>query len=220
MPPENFGDVILQIVVLLFSVVFHEVSHGWVAERCGDPTARFMGRLTLNPVPHIDLWGSILLPGILVLTHSPILFGYAKPVPVDQRNLRRPRIDGILVAIAGPFSNVFLALVCAVLLGLEAPFLGMGHALSRLLVIGMGTNVMLALFNLLPVPPLDGSWLLEHTLRGAAYNAYRAVRPYGILILLGIMLFPPVAYYVMYIPRQFLLGQLMSVSQAIAGLVS
>ena len=220
MPPENFGDVILQIDVLLFSVVFHEVSHGWVAERCGDPTARFMGRLTLNPVPHIDLWGSILLPGILVLTHSPILFGYAKPVPVDQRNLRRPRIDGILVAIAGPFSNVFLALVCAVLLGLEAPFLGMGHALSRLLVIGMGTNVMLALFNLLPVPPLDGSWLLEHTLRGAAYNAYRAVRPYGILILLGIMLFPPVAYYVMYIPRQFLLGQLMSVSQAIAGLVS
>src|SRR5229473_3086972 len=179
MASPDIGNIVLQIVALLFSVVFHEVSHGWVADKHGDPTARYMGRLTLNPVPHLDLWGSILLPGILAMTHAPVMFGYAKPVPVDVRNLRNPRIDGLKVALAGPASNLLLGTVCAALFGVSVAYLGAGHALSRLLYAGLSINAVLAMFNLLPIPPLDGSWVLEHTLRGNAYNVYRAVRPYG-----------------------------------------
>jgi len=216
MPPDSFGIILLKIVVLVFSVVFHEVSHGWVAERCGDPTARFMGRLTLNPVPHLDLYGSILLPGMLALLHSPFLFGYAKPVPVDPRNFRNPRIDGIKVALVGPFSNLFLATVSAVLLGVVARFVGTENALVTFLQLGVVVNCLLAVFNLIPVPPLDGSWLLEHTLRGAAYNAYRAVRPYGMLILIGILLFPPVSNLLIGAPVTYLSGALFDMSELIA----
>ena len=197
----NFGDAILQIVALVFSVVFHEVSHGWVADRNGDPTARMMGRLTLNPIPHLDLFGSIILPGLLFLGHSPFMFGYAKPVPVDARNLRHPRIDGIKVAIVGPLSI----------------FLGEGHALTRLLVYGIGINAILAVFNLIPVPPLDGSWILENTLRGSAYNAYRAVRPYGMFLILAIIFLPPVSAVLIGIPRGLLLTGYQWVATTIRG---
>ena len=220
MPPDSFGDILLKIVVLVFSVVFHEVSHGWVAERCGDPTARFLGRLTLNPVPHLDLWGSILLPGMLALLHSPFLFGYAKPVPVDPRNFRNPRIDGIKVALVGPFSNLFLACVSAVLLGVVARFVGTENALVTFLQLGVVVNCLLAVFNLIPVPPLDGSWLLDHTLRGPAYNAYRAFKPYGMLVLIGILLFPPVSNLLIGMPVTYLSGALFDVSELIARSIS
>ena len=219
MPTDSFGDVLLQIVVLVFSIVFHEVSHGWVAERCGDPTARFMGRLTLNPVPHLDLWGSILMPGMLAMLHSPFLFGYAKPVPVDARNFKDPRYDGIKVALVGPFSNLFLAFVCAVMLGLLAPHIGTDNALSHLFVLGIGINCLLAVFNLIPVPPLDGSWLLDHILRGAAYNAYRAIKPYGMLLLLGILLFPPLSYWLIQVPRGFMVDRMLDVARAVASVM-
>lgn len=217
---QDFGDTLLYLVALVFSVVFHEVSHGWVADKHGDPTARMMGRLTLNPVPHLDLWGSILLPGILILMRAPFLFGYAKPVPVDVRNLRNPRIDGIKVALAGPFSNLFLALICAVLFGLSIAYLGEGSAVSRLLRYGLLVNCMLAIFNLLPVPPLDGSWLLDHTLRGQAYETYRAIKPYGMFFLIGILLFPPLSNVLIRMPVLFVLSGFLSVSEAVVGWVT
>ena len=220
MPQGNFGDTLLYLVALVFSVVFHEVSHGFVADKHGDPTARMMGRLTLNPVPHVDPWGSILLPGILILVQSPFLFGYAKPVPVDVQNLRNPRIDGIKVALAGPFSNILLGLMCAVVFGVVRHFLGDEHAFVRLFLYGMLVNCVLAVFNLIPVPPLDGSWLLDHTLRGSAYNAYMSVRPYGMLLLLAIMMFPPISNLLIRTPVNFVLGLLLLFSQWIGSFIT
>ena len=110
----TFMEIILFLIILLFSVVIHEVSHGVIADRLGDPTARYAGRLTLNPIPHIDLFGSILLPLFLLLVQSPILFGAAKPVPVNFMNLRRPKRDMALVSLAGPASNFILALASAI----------------------------------------------------------------------------------------------------------
>jgi Zn-dependent protease len=217
MGSPDIGNIVLQIVALLFSVVFHEVSHGWVADRHGDPTARYMGRLTLNPVPHLDLWGSILLPGILAMTHAPVMFGYAKPVPVDVRNLKNPRIDGLKVALAGPASNLFLGTVCAVLFGVSAAYLGVEHAISRLFAAGILVNSVLAVFNLLPIPPLDGSWVLEHTLRGNAYNVFRAIRPYGMLILIAILFLPFVSDVLIGIPVGFVRGLYLDLSQLVYG---
>jgi Zn-dependent protease len=217
MGSPDFGNVLLQIVALLFSVVFHEVSHGWVAEKYGDPTARYMGRITLNPVPHLDLWGSILMPAILAFTHSPILFGYAKPVPVDVRNLRNPRLDGLKVALAGPLSNLLLGTACAILFGVSAAYLGVEHALSRLLASGIVINSVLAVFNLLPIPPLDGSWVLEHTLRGQAYNVFRAIRPYGMLLLLAILFLPFLSDVLIGIPVSYVRGLFLDLSQLIYG---
>ncbi|MEP7029095.1 MAG: site-2 protease family protein [Candidatus Eisenbacteria bacterium] len=216
----NFGDALLQIVALVFSVVFHEVSHGWVADRHGDPTARMMGRLTLNPLPHLDLFGSIILPALLFFGHSPFLFGYAKPVPVDPRNLRNPRADGIKVAIVGPFSNILLGLVLTILYAPVSLYLGDGHALTRLLIYGIGINAILAVFNLLPIPPLDGSWILENTLRGSAYNVYRSIRPYGMFLILAIVFLPPVSAVLIGIPRAILLTGYQFVATAIQGMLT
>ncbi|MGH7723899.1 MAG: site-2 protease family protein [Candidatus Eiseniibacteriota bacterium] len=217
---QDFGDTLLYLVALVFSVVFHEVSHGWVADRHGDPTARMMGRLTLNPVPHLDLWGSILLPGLLVLMNAPFLFGYAKPVPVDVRNLRNPRIDGLKVALVGPFSNLLLAFLCSIAFGLAIGYLGGDNAITRLFRYGLLVNCMLAIFNLLPVPPLDGSWILDHTLRGQAYETYRSLKPYGMLLLIGILLFPPVSHVLIRMPVNFVLSGFAQVSEAVARLVT
>ena len=145
--------------VCVLSIVVHECAHGLAALWCGDPTARDRGRLTLNPIPHIDPVGSILLPGALLLFHSPLLFGWAKPVPVSWANLRSPRNDPVKVALAGPASNFLLALGCAALArlspetGFWAPLRAMGYA-------GVVWNCALGLFNLIPIPPLDGSWVL------------------------------------------------------------
>lgn len=211
----DFGTIILTLPALVFSVVFHEVSHGWVAEKNGDPTARLAGRITLNPIPHIDPWGSLLLPGILMALNTGFLFGYAKPVPVELRNLRNPRIDGIKVAVVGPLSNLFLALVCSVLLGVSAWGVGQDHALTHFLAIALSLNVALAIFNLLPVPPLDGSWVLEHSLRGQAYETYRAIRPYGMFLLLGILIFPPLSRLLIHTPIMAVLGLFYQLSNSV-----
>lgn len=215
MPQMDPGTILLYLVALVFSIVFHEVSHGWVAERNGDPTARMAGRLTLNPLPHVDPWGSIILPAILVFGGSPILFGYAKPVPVDVRNLRNPRIDGIKVALAGPSSNLLLGTLAAIAFFVSATYLGGDHALSRLFAMGVAVNAALAVFNLLPVPPLDGSWLLDHTLRGEAYNTYRKFKPFGMLLIIGILLFPPVSHVLLGIPIGFVGGIMESIGRLI-----
>jgi len=150
---------IFQFAILIFSVIIHEVSHGYAAERLGDPTARLAGRLTMNPIPHIDLFGSVILPLLFFLTNSPILLGWAKPVPYDPRNLRDQRYGPLKVALAGPGSNILLFLI----FGLAAR-LGAGVALSPELIALFSLiallNVSLAVLNLIPIPPLDGSKIL------------------------------------------------------------
>ncbi len=150
-------SIIIFIAILLFSVICHEVAHGLMAEKLGDPTARYAGRLTLNPIPHIDLFGSILLPAFLLLIHSPILFGAAKPVPVDYRNLRNLKWDMILVSLAGPATNFVLAILAAAAYRLSPNLSGLGQ---QLLIETVMLNLVLGLFNLIPIPPLDGSKVL------------------------------------------------------------
>lgn len=188
--------VLIRVGVLVFSVVFHEVAHGWTAWKLGDDTARDMGRLTLNPIPHIDPLGSIILPLVLTLSGSPIMLGWAKPVPVRVGNLQDPPNDHPKVAAAGPASNLLLALICAVLLGLLLLGTdlagGAGHALllqpggalyflALVLETGILLNVVLALFNLLPLPPLDGSWILSRLLSPPLRARYENLRRFGML---------------------------------------
>jgi len=191
--------VAIRVLVLLFSVVVHEVAHGWTAYRLGDPTAYERGRLTLNPLPHIDPVGSIIVPALLSMTGT-IMFGWAKPVPVHVGRLRNPDNDHPKVAAAGPISNLLLAFVFAVLLGvtvglMPAGALLGGHnepSLSRFMFTmfqtGVMINVVLALFNLLPLPPLDGSWILSRFLPPPARARYENLRRYGMLIVVGFML--------------------------------
>ncbi len=150
-------DLIFSLVVLILSVILHEVAHGYMADFLGDPTARLQGRLTLNPLPHIDPVGSILLPALLVFTHSPILIGYAKPVPYNPYNLPGKYDEG-LVAFAGPGTNIVLALIfgLAIRFGVAA----MSPTLLAAFAVITYVNLALALFNLIPLPPLDGSKVL------------------------------------------------------------
>ncbi|MSR70772.1 site-2 protease family protein [Candidatus Kaiserbacteria bacterium] len=151
-------DIVFGIVVLIFSIVLHEVAHGYMADWLGDPTARLQGRLTLNPINHIDPIGSLLLPGILLLTHAPILIGYAKPVPYNPYNLRGRHAEG-LVAFAGPGTNILLAVIFGLLIRFGASQLG--PDLINAFAIIAYINLLLAFFNLIPVPPLDGSKVLS-----------------------------------------------------------
>ena len=159
-PHLNFDpSVLLLFPVFLVSIVVHECAHALVAWWHGDPTARERGRLTLNPLPHVHPIGSILVPGMLLAFRAPLLFGWAKPVPVDWARLRRPRDDQLKVALAGPASNFLLALMFAGVIRL-APEAGFWAPLKIMGVAGVYWNCALGLFNLIPIPPLDGSWLL------------------------------------------------------------
>jgi Zn-dependent protease len=173
-------EVGLMAVVFLFSVIIHEVAHGYVALRNGDPTASIMGRLTLNPVPHIDPVGSILIPGLLLLSHSGILFGWARPVPVNPLNYRNYRWGELSVSAAGPLSNLALAVAFAFLLRLE---LG-GMGLATLAYYGVSINIFLALFNLIPIPPLDGSHILAIFLPPNLLRLYRHLDQLGFILIL------------------------------------
>lgn len=189
--------VAIRVLVLVFSVVFHEVAHGWAALRLGDTTARDMGRLTLNPLPHVDPVGSVVVPLLLSLTGS-FMMGWAKPVPVHVGRLRHPWNDHPKVAAAGPASNLLLALVSAVLLGATANVaarLPAGHAGAApaefLLLVwqtGIIVNVVLAVFNLIPLPPLDGSWILTRFLPPHLRDGYENLRNYGMLVVVGFLL--------------------------------
>jgi Zn-dependent protease len=184
---------LLSIPVLLFAVVIHEVSHGWVAEKCGDPTARYAGRLTLNPLPHIDLFGSILLPAMLLLSRSPILFGYAKPVPINPYNLRNPKKDMMWIGLSGPVSNLLMAFGCGFVFRVLARFEpGTGlDVFTALCAIGVVINLILALFNMIPIPPLDGSRVLLHFLPPDYEYAFRNLERYGLLIVFGLLFVGP-----------------------------
>lgn len=180
------GDLIIVLPVLLFSVIVHEVAHGWTALQLGDPTAARLGRLTLNPAPHVDPVMSLLLPAVCLLSHMPVLGG-ARPVPVNPRNFRHPSRGMAIVAAAGPASNLVLALLAGLAVR-AVPYGGAtSEALFRILVYAFQINTVLAAFNLLPIPPLDGSRIVAHFLRGKAAVWYASLERVGILILLAML---------------------------------
>lgn len=199
---DSVLGVLYFVVTLIPAIVFHEVSHGVVADRLGDPTARAAGRLTLNPVKHIDPFGTVILPGLLLLprlfgqTAAPV-FGYAKPVPINPRNLREPDRQMMWIAAVGPLTNLFLAVVGALALRLA----GTGSVeLVRFLFTFILVNVILAVFNLLPLPPLDGSKVLARFLPARAREVYQSMEAYGVLILLVIFFIFPGAIFAFITP--------------------
>ena len=187
-------DISVWVLPLVIAITFHEAAHGFVAHRLGDNTAYELGRVSFNPLRHIDPFGTLVMPAILLLSHSPFLFGYAKPVPVNFRALRSPRIGMVLVALAGPATNIVLALAAA------AAFHALAFApadtaqwLADNLKNALVINVVLAVFNMLPIPPLDGGRVAVGLLpRFLAYPLSR-LEPWGMLILIGILILLPLA---------------------------
>lgn len=181
---------IFSIVILIFSIVIHEFAHGWMADSLGDPTARHMGRLTLNPIPHIDLMGSIIIPLFLLLSNAGFIIGWAKPVPYNPHNLRDQKNGPALVGAAGPASNLLLALIFGIIIRI---LLGQGMAMNSdmimLFSIIVFYNILLAVFNLVPIPPLDGSKILFHFLPYSMHNIRETLERNGILLLILFIFF-------------------------------
>jgi Zn-dependent protease len=175
------------------SITSHEAAHGFVADRLGDPTARERGRLTLNPIPHIDLFFTILLPVFLILSRAGFIFGGAKPVPVDVSRLRNPRRDWALVGAAGPGMNVFIAIGLAAVLS-ALTLVGLANTTSNLteiLAVGIFLNALLAVFNLIPIPPLDGSRVVQYFLSGETLDLYRRLEQFGLFIIVALVFLLP-----------------------------
>ena len=192
-------EFLLLLPVFLLSVIVHECAHGWMALWCGDSTARDRGRLTLNPLPHLDPIGSIVLPVVLHLTHAPFLFGWAKPVPIEGANLRNPRNDMVRVAMAGPASNALLALGFAALARV-APESGRFATLGVMGYYGVFINCALGLFNLLPIPPLDGSWVLMRFLKMRYVIVLQQFRLVGLVLVAAVLSQPRISHVLIGVP--------------------
>lgn len=206
--------VIAGIVPVLFAITLHEVAHGWAARLCGDDTAERQGRLSTNPLHHIDPVGTVLIPGLMIAMKSGFMFGWAKPVPVDFGRLRNPRRDMAIVAIAGPAANLLMAIFWALvarasgLLPDDSPYL---DPLRLMSMIGILFNAMLALVNMVPVPPLDGGRLLVGLLPYHLADKLARLEPYGFFILLGLM-FTGILGLFLGLPMHLLRGLLMGIA--------
>ena len=193
LPNISLYDVSVWVLPVLIAITFHEAAHGFVASRLGDDTALKLGRVTFNPFKHIDPFGTVILPGMLLLAHSPFLFGYAKPVPVNFRNLNHPRTDMVWVALAGPATNIVLAVVAALAFHF-LPWVPANAAQWTFdtLKNAFFFNIVLAIFNMLPIPPLDGGRVAVGLLpRVLAYPLSR-LEPFGMLVLIGLLILLPV----------------------------
>jgi len=221
-------DSLYILPILLFSIVVHEVAHGWMALRLGDPTARDSGRLTLNPIPHIDPIGSIAIPLLSYISAGAVFIAWAKPVPINPANFRNFRRDDILVSLVGPFSNLIVAFCCAVFYILSQRFIGplnliennlqreIAAFLIRMFAAGITLNIFLAVFNLIPVPPLDGSHVLSSVLPPAIGERYRQIGFFGILLVIMLMRLDPFRNFIftvvttVRIPYEIFVNQFLS----------
>jgi Zn-dependent protease len=221
-------EILYQMIAFLFAISVHESAHAWTASRCGDPTARMLGRVSLNPIRHIDLLGTIILPLVAAISHIPLL-GWAKPTPVNPRNFRNPMLDDILTSVAGPVSNFVVATIALLLLGAISLSSGTGRAAVNAILGGyraatqdsaftpiavllyelMLINIVLAVFNLIPVPPLDGSHVLRHFLSDSARMVYDRIGFFALLALVylapGLLsaLIGPFVYFYRWMLAQF-----------------
>jgi Zn-dependent protease len=193
LPDINLTSLLVTFFVILFSLSVHEAAHAWSASRLGDDTARRLGRVSLNPIVHIDPIGTVMLPLLAMISNAPVI-GWAKPTPVNTRNLRNPRRDNILVTLAGPASNLVIAIIAAVMLrtlstsGAGMSGLDVSRAFDILAIEALHLNVLLAVFNMLPIPPLDGGQVLLGLLPPRLAVRFSAIQSYGFLILLALLL--------------------------------
>jgi len=218
----DLGSILVQYTVLLFSLCFHEAAHAWMADRLGDYTARYLGRVSMNPIVHMDPIGTVLFPLLQFFSPVPVI-GWAKPVPVNPAHLRNPRRDHMWIAAAGPMSNLLLAIAGIILLfaakltvpdaqqALENIYMRVGlpsqvsflTPLLAMLFFGVVINMGLAFFNLIPIPPLDGNWILSGFLPDRAAKALDSLQPYGFIILYGLMILGVLRF--LFIPISILL---------------